>query len=165
MNRPASLALLSAAGSCSPSPESQSTVRMDVGANRSPVLSPLRSFDLMQTDYELVASAYSSFNARDIDSVLRTMHRDVDWPNGMEGGRVNGHSGVREYWIRQWSSVDPHVEPVSFTTESDGRTRVQVHQTVRDLSGKVILDQMVQHIYLILKGLIQSMEIRSGESS
>jgi nuclear transport factor 2 (NTF2) superfamily protein len=92
----------------------------------------------MQTDYDLVASAYSSFNARDIDSVLRTMHRDVDWPNGMEGGRVNGHSGVREYWIRQWSSLDPHVEPVSFTTDSDGRTRAQVHQTVRDLRGKVI---------------------------
>jgi Iap family predicted aminopeptidase len=93
------------------------------------------------------------------------MHRDVDWPNGMEGGRVNGHSGVREYWIRQWSSLDPHVEPVSFTTDSEGRTVVQVHQTVRDLGGKVILDQMVQHIYLIRKGLIQSMEIRSGESS
>jgi hypothetical protein len=119
----------------------------------------------MQTDYDLVASAYSSFNARDIDSVLRTMHKDVDWPNGMEGGRVNGHSGVREYWIRQWSSLDPHVEPVRFTTDSDGRTHVQVHQTVRDLNGKVILDQMVQHIYLIRKGLIQSMEIRSGEAS
>jgi hypothetical protein len=119
----------------------------------------------MQTDYELVASAYTSFNARDIDSVLRTMHKDVDWPNGMEGGRVNGHSGVREYWIRQWSSLKPRVEPVSFTTESDGRTLVLVHQTVRDLSGKVILDQMVQHIYLIRDGLIQSMEIRSVESS
>jgi hypothetical protein len=129
----------------------------------------------MQTDYDLVASAYCSFNARDIDSVLRTMHKDVDWPNGMEGGRIIGHSGVREYWIRQWSSLDPHVEPVSFTTDSDGRTLVQVHQTVRDLSGKVILDQMVHHIYLIRKGLIQSMlirkgliqsmEIRSGESS
>jgi hypothetical protein len=141
---------------------------MDVGANRSPVLfsiSTFRRFDVMQTDYELVASAYSSFNARDIDSVLRTMHKDVDWPNGMEGGRVNGHRGVREYWIRQWSSVDPHVEPVSFTTDSDGRIRVQVHQTVRDLSGKVILDQMIQHIYLIRNGLIQSMEIRCGESS
>ena len=119
----------------------------------------------MQTGHDLVASAYSSFNARDIDAVLSTMHEDVDWPNGMEGGRVNGHGGVREYWIRQWRSLDPHVEPVSFTTESDGRTLVQVHQTVRDLSGKVILDQMVQHIYLIRKGLIQSMEIRSGESS
>jgi hypothetical protein len=32
----------------------------------------------MQTDYDLVASAYGSFNARDIDSVLRTMHKDVD---------------------------------------------------------------------------------------
>src|SRR5258708_24093222 len=100
-----------------------------------------------------------------MDFVLKTMQKDVACQIGMEGGRVTGHSGVREYWSRQWSSLDPHVEPVSFTTDSEGRTVVQVHQIVRDLSGKVILDRMVQHIYLIRKGLIQSMEIRSGESS
>jgi len=26
----------------------------------------------------------------------------VDWPNGMEGGRVHGHAEVRAYWTRQW---------------------------------------------------------------
>jgi len=116
----------------------------------------------MQADHDLIASAYIYFNARDIDSILRTMHEDVDWPNGMEGGRVNGHDEVRQYWSRQWSLIDPHVEPVSFATGPDGRTLVQVHQTVRDLTGTVVLDQMVQHIYLIRNGLIQSMEIRTS---
>jgi len=119
----------------------------------------------MQTSRDLLAFAYKYFNARDIDSVLKTMHVDVDWPNGMEGGRVHGHSAVRDYWTRQWRLVDPHVEPVSFATDSDGRTVVQVHQTVRDLDGKVILDRMVQHIYLIELGLIRSMEIRDSEPS
>jgi ketosteroid isomerase-like protein len=109
---------------------------------------------------DLLAVAYASFNARDIDSALKTMHEDVDWPNGMEGGRVHGHAGVRDYWTRQWSMIDPHVEPVGFETGADGQVAVMVHQTVRELSGKVLLDQMVEHVYSIEDGLIRSMEIR-----
>lgn len=119
----------------------------------------------MQTDRELIASAYKHFNARDIDSVLNVMHRDVDWPNGMEGGRVHGHSEVRDYWTRQWAIVDPHVEPVRFTADPDGRIVLEVHQVVRDLDGKVLLDHMVQHVYLVQDGLIRSMEIRDSEPS
>ena len=114
----------------------------------------------MMTERELLANIYAFFNAREMDSVLETMHPEVDWPNGMEGGRVHGRGGVRDYWTRQWSLIDPHVEPVGFVTEDDGRIAVSVHQTVRDLSGKVLLDQMVEHVYQIEDGLILSMEIR-----
>jgi hypothetical protein len=48
---------------------------------------------------------YEAFNARDIDAVLLQMTEDVDWPNAWEGGRVHGHDGVRDYWIRQWSAL------------------------------------------------------------
>jgi hypothetical protein len=111
------------------------------------------------TARELLLAAYASFNARDLDTALATMHRDVDWPNGMEGGRVHGQSGVRDYWTRQWSLIDPHVEPVGFATDSQGRTVVKVHQIVCDLGGKILVDQMVEHIYQIENGLIRSMEI------
>jgi hypothetical protein len=114
----------------------------------------------MQSASDLLVSTYKHFNARDIDSVLKDMHEDVDWPNGMEGGRVLGHRAVRAYWTRQWSVVDPHVEPVGFATDPDGRTVVQVHQTVRDLEGTVLMDRMVEHVYLVEDGLIRSMEIR-----
>lgn len=90
------------------------------------------------------------------------MHSDVDWPNGWEGGRVHGHDGVRDYWTRQWSLIDPHVEPVNFSTGESGRTIVTVHQVVRDLAGKLLVDQRVEHTYLIQDGLIRSMDI--GES-
>lgn len=114
----------------------------------------------MLLDRELLVIIYSAFNARDIDAVLALMHTDVDWPNGMEGGRMYGHQGVRDYWTRQWGLIDPRVEPVGFRTDEDGRTVVDVHQVVRDLAGNVILDAMVEHIYLIEDGLIKSMEIR-----
>ena len=108
----------------------------------------------------LLTRAYAAFNARDIDGALATMRSDVVWPNGMEGGTVNGHEGVRAYWTRQWGMVDPHVDPVSFTEDETRRIVVDVHQVVRDLSGTVLLDRMVQHIYTLKDGLIQSMDIR-----
>ena len=71
---------------------------------------------------------YAAFNARDIDAVLAVMHPDVDWPNGMDGGRVLGHAAGRAYWTRQWALIDPRVAPIGFTVEADGRVAVAVHQ-------------------------------------
>jgi hypothetical protein len=116
----------------------------------------------MLTDRDLLTDAYNAFNARDIDAAIAAMHPDVDWPNGMEGGRVHGHGGVRDYWTRQWSLIDPHVEPRRFRSDDTGRMIVDVHQVIRDRAGKVVSDQMVQHVYLIQDGLIKSMEIRKS---
>src|SRR5579864_3057263 len=109
---------------------------------------------------KLLQRAYAAFNAREIDGALATMSPDVVWPNGMEGGTVHGHEGVRAYWTRQWGMIDPHVEPVGFSEDESGRITVDVHQVVRDLSGKVLLDRMVEHVYTLRDGLIQSMDIR-----
>ena len=49
---------------------------------------------------ELLRGAYDAFNARDIERALVLMTPDVDWPNGMEGGRVHGHEEVRLYGER-----------------------------------------------------------------
>jgi hypothetical protein len=112
------------------------------------------------SERDLLARIYAAFNNRDIDSVLAVMHPEVDWPNGMEGGRVHGHAAVRDYWTRQWGVVDPHVEPRRFTTDDAGQTVVDVHQVVRGLAGDVLSDRMVQHVYVLRDGLIRSMEIR-----
>ena len=111
---------------------------------------------------KLLADAYAAFNARDVDAALATMHPDVAWPNGMEGGWVYGREAVRAYWTRQWGIIDPRVEPRRFTTGAEGRVVVDVHQVVRDRAGTVVTDQMVQHVYTIDDGLIQRMEIRTS---
>jgi len=108
---------------------------------------------------ELLKRAYSAFNARDLDGALATMNPDVIWPNGLEGGVVHGHDGVRSYWTRQWGIMHPQVDPVSFREDESERIAVRVHQVVRDLSGKVLLDRMVEHVYTLKDGLIQSMDI------
>ena len=113
-----------------------------------------------QSATEVLKKAYAAFNGRDIDGALATMKPDVAWPNGMEGGTVHGHEGVRAYWTRQWGMIDPHVDPVSFNVDESGRVVVGVHQVVRDLAGKVLMDRMVEHVYSLQDGLISSMEIR-----
>ena len=113
----------------------------------------------------LLKDAYMAFNSRDIDSALSAMHPDVKWANGMEGGYVYGHAEVRSYWTRQWSIIDPHVEPLRFRRDATGRILVDVHQVVRDLSGAIMLDQPVQHLYTISDGLVQTMEIRKAAES
>jgi ketosteroid isomerase-like protein len=117
----------------------------------------------MQSRIEILKRAYEAFNARDIDAVLATMQADVDWPNGMEGGRVFGQANVREYWRRQWEVVDPSVEPRRFEDDESGRIVVHVHQVVRDRAGTVLVDQMVHHAYSFRDGLIDRMDILEAE--
>jgi hypothetical protein len=112
------------------------------------------------TSTELLKKTYAAFNARDIDATLANMKPDVIWPNGMEGGTVLGHDGVRAYWTRQWGMINPHVDPVSFEEDESGRIVVHVHQVVHDISGKLLFDRMVDHIYTMEDGLIRTMEIR-----
>lgn len=112
---------------------------------------------------DLLQSVYDAFNERDLDFMMLLLHPDVDWPNGMEGGRVRGHDGVRAYWTRQWDLIDPIVKPQRFELLPDGRIVAHVHQVVRDLDGQVILDQMIQHIYLIDGTQIISMDIHQPE--
>jgi hypothetical protein len=107
----------------------------------------------------VLRQAYQAFNDRDIDAALALMHRDVDWPNGMEGGRERGHAAVRGYWTRQFEVIDSHVEPVGFEVREDGRVAVDVHQIVRDLEGAVISDRRVRHAYTLRDGLVARMDI------
>lgn len=112
-------------------------------------------------EVELLHRVYAAFNRRAIENALAVMHSDVDWPNGWEGGRVYGKAAVRDYWTRQFAVLDPRVEPQGFNAEEHGRIAVSVHQVVHDKSGKLVADQMVQHVYEIRDGLIRRMEIRA----
>ena len=106
----------------------------------------------------LLQRAYRAFNARNIDGVLALMVPDVVWPNDMDGGFVHGHEAVREYWTRQWTLVDPQVEPTRIDAVG-ARYSVEVHQVVRDLAGTVLADRIVHHVYELREGRIASMEI------
>jgi hypothetical protein len=107
----------------------------------------------------LIKKAYSAFNSRDIDTVLSTFHPEVQWPKAFEGGYVSGHDDIRKYWTRQWTEINPHVEPIGFNERLNGTLEVVVHQTVKDLKGKLMFDGTVKHIYSIQDGLLKRMDI------
>ena len=108
---------------------------------------------------ELLRRAYAAFNARDVDAALELMHADVDWPNGMEGGRVHGRDAVRAYWKRQFAVIDSRVEPEAFEELRDGRLSVTVHQRVRGPDGEPLSDAHVRHVHEFRDALIVRMEI------
>jgi ketosteroid isomerase-like protein/uncharacterized protein YciI len=111
-------------------------------------------------DQALLARVYRAFNARDVAAALATMHPDVEWANGLEGGIVRGRDAVRDYWARQWRLIDPHVEPRRISADDRGRVVVEAHQVIRDLAGRVVKDQNVVHVYELEGGRIRRMEIR-----
>src|SRR3954447_17812091 len=114
----------------------------------------------MKSDEDTLRSAYRAFNARDIEAALELMHPDVDWPNAWEGGRVVGHAAVRDYWTRQWATIDPAVNPVAITTRpEDGRIVVEVAQVVRDLDGALVAEGQVRHVYDLRDGLVARMDV------
>jgi nuclear transport factor 2 (NTF2) superfamily protein len=118
--------------------------------------------DLNIDSVKLLKRVYDLFNARDMESVLAAMHQNVIWANGMEGGHVHGRDEVRSYWTRQWAMVDPRVEPVEFSCGDEGEIVVEVHQVVRDLSGNLVADKMVGHVFRIEDGLIKRFDIRGS---
>lgn len=105
---------------------------------------------------------YEHFNARNIDWVIDHMIAEVMWANGMEGGHVYGHDGVREYWTRQFTQVNAKVEPTRIIMEN-GRAVIEVHQLVYDLEGKLLADQWVEHIFELEGDKIKRFDIGSDK--
>ena len=118
----------------------------------------------MANTQALIAQAYSAFNRRDVDGALAVMSENVDWPKASEGGRVVGKEEIRAYWTRQWKEFDPHVEPVEVIDREGSKTDVKVHQLVKTLSGDVLSDTEVWHIYTIASGLIERMDLTESDA-
>lgn len=108
---------------------------------------------------DLIKKAYTAFNERDIDKALSTMHSDIQWPKAFEGGYVSGHNEIREYWTRQWTEINPNVEPIEINERQNGNLEVEVLQKVKDLQGNSLFDGTVKHIYTLQDGLLRKMDI------
>ena len=113
----------------------------------------------MTDSQALIRAAYAAFNRRDIDAAFALMSDHISWPRASEGGQVVGKDEIRAYWTRQWSQFDPHVEPLKLTDGGEGKTVVRVHQLVKSLSGEVLSDTEVGHIYTVANGLIDRMDL------
>ena len=114
---------------------------------------------MVMQNQDLLNKAYAAFNARDIGVALTTMHPEIQWPKAFEGGYVSGHAAIRDYWTRQWSEINPRVEPVKCTAREDGTLEVTVHQVVKGLQGELLFNGLVKHVYTLQDGLLRRMDI------
>ena len=60
----------------------------------------------------LLSELYHAFNRREIDRVLSALSPTVRWPNVLEKRELRGHAAVRAYWLAQFETIEPRVEPV-----------------------------------------------------
>lgn len=112
-----------------------------------------------------IQKAYAAFNERNIDNALSTMQKDIQWSKAWEGGYISGHNEIKEYWTRQWTEINPKVEPIGFNKRENGSLEVKVHQNVKDLQGNLVFDGLVKHIYTFQDGLIKTMDIELVENN
>jgi SnoaL-like domain len=108
---------------------------------------------------------YEAFNARNVDRVLALMTSEVDWPNAWEGGRVRGHDGVRDYWTRQWTTIDPTVEPLAFAERADASIAVEVQQVAHKMDGTLLSEGRVLHVYVFRDDLVDRMDVEELPSA
>jgi hypothetical protein len=106
----------------------------------------------------LFQELYKNFNDRQIELVISHLTDDVKWANGMEGGYVYGHDGVRDYWARQFTLVSSNVSPLEIDVEN-GVVKIKVHQVVHDLNGKLLADETVYHHFHLRDNKISEFEI------
>jgi hypothetical protein len=101
---------------------------------------------------------YRDFNDRDIGSVIARMTENVKWANGMDGGYVYGHNGVKEYWTRQFTMVSSNVTPLEID-QGGGMVKIKVHQVVHDVGGNLLADEMVYHFFKLVDYKIAEFDI------
>ena len=111
---------------------------------------------------ELIRRTYTAFNQRDVDAALAGLCKDVEWPNVLEGTYLRGHDAVRAYWLEQFESTSPMVEPYGMTERADGRVAVDVHQVIRTLDGYVLVDRDVRHVLTLRDGRVARMEVEDS---
>ena len=112
----------------------------------------------------LIKSGYGAFNRRDVEGALAAMAPDVDWENGLKGGRLHGHREVRAYWMQQWEQVDVFAAPRAFTVDTEGRVVVRIDQQVRRPDGTLVSAGEICHVLTMRDGLVARMDIEKIEA-
>jgi hypothetical protein len=85
----------------------------------------------MSDKIEFLKLLYRGFNSRDIESVLRALHEDVAWANGMEGGYIRGRDGGFE--PRGFCNASPSFFAAAWLTRPLGQPRRLVLASANEL--------------------------------
>jgi ketosteroid isomerase-like protein len=107
---------------------------------------------------QIVAEIYDALNARDLDELLEHLAPEVEWANGIDGGREHTRAGVRAFWEKTWKEVNPRIEPTEMETMGD-MVHVRVQQFVTTLAGAVLQNKKVEHIFTFAGPFVSRLEV------
>jgi len=107
---------------------------------------------------KLLRDMFAAFSAKDIETALKPLRSDVDWPIELGKVRIHGRDAVREYWNDVWLGMNADLEPIRFTMETDKRVVVESRQRIYDDTGRVLVDHLVRFIFTFRDGLISRMD-------
>jgi hypothetical protein len=113
----------------------------------------------MDSDINLIKQLYEDFNARKVDALLAKLTEDVMWANGMEGGYVQGHQSLKDYWERQWSSLNPQIKAVGFSQTKEGALLVDALFNGKCLEQE-FKDIPAGHVFYIKNGIVSRFDIQ-----
>ncbi|QXG76425.1 nuclear transport factor 2 family protein [Modestobacter sp. L9-4] len=108
---------------------------------------------------DVVTGLYTALGTRDADALVAHLADDVDWPEPVHGGRLQGRDAVREHWLAQWAVLDMTMRPRRVRDLPDGRVEVLVEQVVRDADGDLLGGATVLHTYALRGGLVTRMDV------
>ncbi len=81
----------------------------------------------MNPDRQFLQNLYEAFNNREIETIISSMHPNVKWANGMEGGFIYRPDRVRDYWEKQFEIVQPKLQILNVETDEANRSVVTAH--------------------------------------
>jgi ketosteroid isomerase-like protein len=112
---------------------------------------------MSQENVEIVRAAYSAFNARDLDGLLRLTAEDCEWQPlraQLEGIIYRGHQGVRQFvsdMNEDWEAF--RIDPLEF---HDRQERVAVIGRVSALGQSgVEIDSVAGFVFELQRGQIR----------
>jgi len=109
-----------------------------------------------------IAGLYAAFNRRDMDGLMALLSADVEWPDGMSGGRLFGRDAVRDVWEREWAEIDPELTLRSVEYRPDGAVAVTAGQVVRDLEGAIVSEGDIVHVFRFRGDLVSRMDFEDA---
>ena len=111
-------------------------------------------------EHDVMVAAYKSYNERDLEALLPLMCEDVNWANALTGDRIRGVEEMRRIWEMQWTSLNVRTEPIKIYDEPDGKTVVLVREILHEAGGRLLMDEVMEHVFTLRDGKVARMDFR-----
>jgi hypothetical protein len=109
---------------------------------------------------DVVRRALAALEAHDVSTAAELVHPDVVWPSAVSTDTIRGREEFCDYWSGRLATVDVQCQPVQFE-RVNGMLLVDVHEVVRDRSGKISYGQFrARREFFFRDGLIAEMRRR-----